>query len=234
MVRAILFLPHVLVFGVGFQPLAAETGPAINALSALITNREVAALIKRNSAGASTEITLWGPYATDATFREISKIPTLERLRFSYSSKSNWLTADGILALTNAPKLSEVIFQCTRDAPRSFYSAIANLQQIESLRFVATWPTNSFDALPLTNLVSLKRIVISFAGHISSDDINILSQMRSLEDVKLWGSKVSEADLAPLIANKAITNLEVRAGTKVISIAAPPVTTRSKIGSLLP
>ncbi|HUS34476.1 MAG TPA: hypothetical protein VM680_03910 [Verrucomicrobiae bacterium] len=209
--HAFVFLFQFFALEIGLSALGGEIGPNTDAFIKSVTNPEGTPFVERNAKGALIGISVWGEYANDETFRELSRVATLERLRFSFNSKSNLLTAAGISALSKAPRLAEVVFQCNREVPDSFYWALGQLRQIGTLRFAATWPNNPLAARPLTNLVGLKQISISYPPDFSARDIEILSQMTSLRDVKIWAQHVDEAALAPLLENTTITNLEVRA-----------------------
>lgn len=211
--RVLLSFVQVSALGATLFVRAGEIGPNTDAF---IKTGNAFPFIERNAEGSLVGITVWGGYANDEMFRELSSVQTLEKLRFSVNSRSNLLTSAGISTLSKAPKLTEVIFQCTPNAPDSIYRGLGQLRQIETLRFVATWPTNSTAARPLTNLVGLKRITISFVQRFSAEDVEILSQMPSLRDVKLWVDHVDEATLTPLIENKAITNLEIHVRNRLI------------------
>jgi hypothetical protein len=172
--------------------------------------RVVSSAVDRNQDGTLKGMTVWPEYATDENFRLLAGIPTLEWLRFSYYTKSNLLTSSGIAALTNALNLREVSFQCVRGAPDSFFHAFGKLRQIEALNLIATWPSNSIAAHPLTNLPSLKRFSATAVIEFSAADIETVARMRSLQQVKLSVlQKLDESALGPIIAMQNLTNIEI-------------------------
>jgi hypothetical protein len=207
----------VVAFVIGWVGRAADLGVGGGEPEILrVMEKDWRLAIERDTNGMIVTARVSGSYGSNEVFRALAKVPSLERVRFSVWMKGNQPSAEGILALTNCPNLTEVAFQCTRGAPKEVFEAIGQVRQIQTLLLVATWPTNAATAEALTKLPALKRLMITFADGFGAKDVETILKFKELNDLHIstWpAAKIDAEVFAPLIADERIRNLTIRAGS---------------------